>query len=418
MHIGRRIHIERSLKGYTLSSLAQGITSKSYLSKLENGDAVPSEEILQSLAERLHLPSDFILCHDQEDSQLWSMLKQLFYYSIMDIGKTESIIELIESDYYFNLRSPQQEFYYLVLKNLVLIKKKQTEELENVHHRYLVPYLEGVEIESLPTEIQRAVYCYFGYYHFSQLHYKKSLDNLSRLYEIIDNQDIKAAIIYNISILYKRMGQFQDAIIAAKKAIEHYKQIDSTYYLALCFNSVGDLYREKKLNKEALVEFENAKKLAEEHSYKNILSYTYHNIGLISKESGDHEKASTYFYKALHQKMEKDSLLITYRELISCKLNERKIEEARQLYDTAKLLTDKEEDYKKLAFNFTEYYYINKEFEHYEKELNALVLYFEKTNNVKFLVICYKKLAAFYFQLGKFKKSAILYDKAFDIIES
>src|SRR5690625_5369525 len=55
MHIGTIIKIERIKRNMKLESLARGICSVSHLSRIENGQTNPSEEIQQELFNRLEI---------------------------------------------------------------------------------------------------------------------------------------------------------------------------------------------------------------------------------------------------------------------------------------------------------------------------------------------------------------------------
>nr|WP_272480057.1 helix-turn-helix transcriptional regulator [Aquibacillus koreensis] len=403
----------------TLNSLAKGITSSSYLSKLENGAVVPSSDILIALAKRLELPSSFILDDANEDPQLLLMLKQLFQYSILEVEKTASIIELIDENYHTNLASPRMEFYYLVLKCIVLLKTKQTEACESIHKDYIIPYLDSVDIESLSNDFRCAIYYYFGYYQFVQSNYKDCIEYLYRLHEVVDNLEIKASVIYNTGILNKRLGRYQDAIISTKKAIEYLKELSFSYLLALAHNLLGDLYREKSLYKEAITELEEAKRIAEEHSYTKTIGIVYHNLGLVSKESGDYKQGITYCYEALKVKEQSDKsgILITYRLLIDCKLCEENIEKAKELYEIARTLEQSEDDRWKLLYHYNEYYKLTNDFAEYEKNLKGFLSYLEKVNDFSYEVDCHRKLAKYYLNTGKYKKSAVHYKNALAILD-
>jgi len=61
VHVGAIIKDLRKQQGLTQEQLARQICSRSYISRMEKGEVVPSAEILQSLAERLRVPARTLL---------------------------------------------------------------------------------------------------------------------------------------------------------------------------------------------------------------------------------------------------------------------------------------------------------------------------------------------------------------------
>ena len=63
--IGQRVKAYRNEKGFSQEELADGIRSSSTISLLENGQHIPSAEMMHKIAERLSIPLQEILV-DQE----------------------------------------------------------------------------------------------------------------------------------------------------------------------------------------------------------------------------------------------------------------------------------------------------------------------------------------------------------------
>ncbi|CAM3114281.1 helix-turn-helix transcriptional regulator [Filibacter tadaridae] len=55
MKIGQLIKVERQKINIRQDELAQGICSPSYLSKIENGTAIPGDEVQHMLLQRLNI---------------------------------------------------------------------------------------------------------------------------------------------------------------------------------------------------------------------------------------------------------------------------------------------------------------------------------------------------------------------------
>nr|WP_255639756.1 tetratricopeptide repeat protein [Aquibacillus saliphilus] len=327
---------------------------------------------------------------------------------------------MIDSNYYKYLSSPKLECYYLILKGTYLLKTNDKTEYKVLHEQFIEPYLKKETIRDLPTYIEKAVYYYYGLFYFKNYDFSKSIDSFLNLKNTTTSKEIKAITSYNMSIIYKHLCDYPKAIEIIKEAIDYYSSLNKEYDLALSLNLLGSLHRETRNYKNALIAFNESKRIAEKNSYLDILGYIYHNFGLLEKNEGNIESAIILFISALKVKegSQKADLLITYREIIACKLIEKNTKEAQNFYWVANLLTEDEEDYHKLLYVFNDYYLLaGQDTEDYELNLDKLISFFLITNNYKMLKQCYLKLGEFYYNSKKYKQSADNYYKSIKLLE-
>ena len=78
MNIGQLIKLERQRQNMKQEYLASGICVPSYLSRIENGLVIPSEDIQQHLVKRLNIPVDALNTIGNEAKLLY--FKNLFIF--------------------------------------------------------------------------------------------------------------------------------------------------------------------------------------------------------------------------------------------------------------------------------------------------------------------------------------------------
>ncbi|MRH41145.1 hypothetical protein GH741_00465 [Aquibacillus halophilus] len=382
--------------------------SLSKLSKIENGHGTLTSVQLGSIAKRLEFPSTFLVNLEIEDDNLLYLLNQLFQYAVLDNDKAQSIVELIGSNYYEYLINPKMECYFLILKATFLLKRNRLDEAEHIDKNYLQLYLSGEHIEELPVNFQSAIYYYYGVYHYNHYNYAHCLENFNKLISMVENITIKAAIIYNTGIIFKRLNRPQEAISKTKESITYYERLNSPYDVALSLNLIGDLYREINLPDEGKKELNKALIIAEKNEYLILSGYIYHNLGLIARMEANYEEANTYYLKAIKVKeITNDSdLVITYCEFIECKLIEGNLNDATNFFLEANSLDIDDKDHHYLMYAYNEYNLKTNNSSTYVNNLKQLISYFEKVNNPVYSVKCYTKLGRYYFQNRKYKKAS------------
>ncbi|WP_077623105.1 helix-turn-helix transcriptional regulator [Sediminibacillus massiliensis] len=419
IHVGKRILLARLLKGYTLKSLSSGITSLSKLSRIENGQLVPDPQLLQTLARKLDIPPAYFLDFDKEDKEVQLLLIRLAKYIMTGSAETGQLIDLIDSHYYEYLLSPEMECYYLLLKGAYLLKgRNKHKEWSSIHEGYINSYLESRE--SLPLHLENAYTYYHGFYHYKNYEFSSAISYFSKLKNNVDDLAIRATLTFNIALFYKRLNDYQNAILFGNEAINYYTALNNKHDTAQSLNLLGTMYRETGNYDQAKLKFHEAERIAEENGILDILGYVYHNLGLVEVNQDNLEKGIHFFLHALHikQQVKNSNLLITYREIIECKLKEKKTKEASDYYWVAEALTNDEEDRYRLLFVFNDYYLLNGQMDEFKNNLKKLTSFFERTNEFRFLKKCYLKLGNFYYSNKNYKEASNYYYKHIELQEA
>ncbi|MET0959126.1 MAG: helix-turn-helix transcriptional regulator, partial [Psychrobacillus psychrotolerans] len=75
MNLGQLIKLERQRQNIKQEALASGICVPSYLSRIENGLVIPSEDIKQHILMRLNIPVDTLVNSPSEESAIQFKLR-------------------------------------------------------------------------------------------------------------------------------------------------------------------------------------------------------------------------------------------------------------------------------------------------------------------------------------------------------
>ncbi len=133
---------------------------------------------------------------------------------------------------------------------------------------------------------------------FKYLRYLTSIDSILK-----DRHERMATLFNNMSIIYKVMGEFEQALEYQKKDLELSKEIlgDKHPNLAISYNNISLIYRNMGELDQALHFQKKALELKEEilNDKHPDLASSYNNISLIYKDMGELEKALDYQKKTL-----------------------------------------------------------------------------------------------------------------------
>lgn len=285
MNFSHLLKIERLRQNIKQEDLAKGICAASYLSKIENGKATPSYEILHLLFARLDYPfppleesvdevvNQFKKIIDQRDHKAaYLLLKEMEALSDTTItsidyiliqtrllmfnaqpsptvDKNISLLNTIEND-----MSSRQKFHYYLVQGL-------QEYNDNHFSNSLTFFNEAEKLCSRFTvdEWERA-----------ELHYVLSLAALSHYRELTAIEYAQYALAYfnskmllsrSISCLIviglakKRIGIIEEAIMTFNEAIELLLDNDSSFHMELIEHNLGICYSLMNDEKRALQSF-------------------------------------------------------------------------------------------------------------------------------------------------------------------
>ncbi|QDP39181.1 helix-turn-helix transcriptional regulator [Radiobacillus deserti] len=391
MYIGRRIRAERLKRGMLMSDLCNGLVSTSRLSNVENNLTNPSQSFLIAISTRLSLPGKYLLSFEVEDKEVFYLLNELFTNVILNVDAAKSLIELIDENYYEYLLSPKLEVYFLLLKSTYLLKTNHVKEAEELESTYLKVYLQDIEENQIPNYLKRAFYYFYGTLNYHYSLYESSLSYFSKLKDNTDDIRVKAAVTYNVSMILRKMERYHDAVALTLESIEYYENLEQEYDIALSYNLLGALYRRIKRYDKAQEALQVACAISERGHYKDLLSFVYHNTGLVARDNNDIETSIYNFQKALETKEQNQytNILNAYCELIHCYLLDKQVETSLTMYEKASRLVHSKEDEHHLLYSFLDYYLLTNDEELYESNLERLCKYYACVKDHYYLKSCY-----------------------------
>ena len=185
---------ERIRRNQTLETMAKGICSVSYLSKLENNAIKPSEDYVRALLERVNINYDDI-AKNNYDTEILEVVKLYFY------GNTEEIKKIYDRLYngLFDARISMIKCFYLLSQNDFEEFFEIIEQIDEIKNS-LVGY-QTIILVFLVSEYYKKV-----------SRYKESYDYLLCLRELsIDNYELKMLIEENYMISSLHLLKFTEA---------------------------------------------------------------------------------------------------------------------------------------------------------------------------------------------------------------
>ena len=310
---------ERIKKNYSQEGICRGICTPSYLCKIEQGKATPSQDILVKLFNKL----DIQYCTDQE---LLFEAKKYFemFFSMIEVEE-----DINESRCFFDS-----------------------------HHK---------ELETSELHIEYHLYSFYTYINESPIQAQKEKSYLEKIVSYM-NENLKAYFYYFCAIL---IGKNRAAISYLKKAIQLFPTSYYYYYLGTIQFHIGD-YEECVVNSEKAYRLasedgnpyvlisssfllgschcfyhnQHSAKLFYERSigltrgYKTkVKDYAYYNLATSYLEVENYKEALYYFNKVEYLDEDVFHMFIYYQKLayLYLKMN-NKVKAEKKIYEMKKMI--------------------------------------------------------------------------------
>ncbi len=124
-------------------------------------------------------------------------------------------------------------------------------------------------------------------------------DEALELAELNELTTLQGDIYNNISITQAVLGNLEESISCALKALGIFEKINDSSRMARIYNNLGARYSELTYYDEALKYYQKAADINEELKDSRKLAFNYGNIGLLYYDLYEEEKALEYFYKSI-----------------------------------------------------------------------------------------------------------------------
>lgn len=296
-NIGLLIKMSRIQQNMKQVTLAKGICSTSYLSKIENNQTVPSDDVIKLLIERLGI--DYWSISLEEENQFMNQLLILYKESII-VRNKDHINKELPNLFDKNLLFKDEKNFYtynLVLYRLILILNPNDDKC-------LILQNTLKHMEDKFDDRQRFLY-YFnsGIYDYIQRNFIRALSYFESALRLISSFQIdewELADFYNaLSLSYLSEGKITNTIEYASKSLALFRN-NLLFRRALdSYMIVGIAHKKNSNFKYAEESFLLAQKIVNDLNLKDQNGIILHNLGSLAAIQGESVKAIRYFEDSL-----------------------------------------------------------------------------------------------------------------------
>ena len=300
--IGHIIKSERIYQSMKQTTLAKGICSTSYLSKIENNLTVPSEEVVTFLLKKLNIELDHV--SSEKESKVIVSLSELYKIGVLKRDKKfirESLKKFTNQKLHF-LKLHNYYSYHLYLFRLLLILDDEEDNLLSSYN-VIVKLIDDMdEKQKFISNLNLGIYSYL------KGNSQVALGRLEMSLNFVNNginEEWEIADFYNVlSLIYSKCNEFFNAINYASKSLLYYK--DNLLFERAIDNYIviGIAYKEMRKFQEAEKNYDLARKLAIDYKLINYEEVIYQNLGSLHAIQGSHEKAIEFYKLSLKIKEE------------------------------------------------------------------------------------------------------------------
>ncbi len=413
-NFGNLIKIERMRQEMKQAVLARGICSVSYLSKIENNQTSPSDEVLELLFERLEL--NVPLYHDfgEQAKKIEKEINEILKDAILtrkDRGKQEQVIKYLNhpvvnqsKDLYITLLLALGRFQIMpdgkgdYLKRIGWIEDQLSREnkLRYLTMKSLILFDQNDKEESF-----------------------KLLEMLNREIPNASFQDWEIADMrYIIGASYYRFTEYLPAIENVKYALEYFQENFYLERIVECHLIIGLSLKRRRRFTEALSHYHRAVKVIGATERTDYFGMLYNNMGEIYSSLGDQEKALEYFMQSFDYKLEVKSKLYSVLSLIEGYVNYQNTNEIINWLDKGYEIKSERDGLEEFDHHFKiyEYCYRTHDEEALILALKAAVSYFETINDYIYIQKYSLWLAQELRASGKYKQATDYYEKVISIM--
>lgn len=414
MHIGTVIKIERIKRKMKLESLAEGICSVAHLSRIENGQTNPSEEIQQELFKRLEINIDNPT--SQINTDLQEKIDEVYRncVSVINLRDQEGALNII--DQLSNLlKSRGLNAKTTIDLNLLMLRMMLLQK-ENV--KLVFEQMEEIQLANLAlTPLQKfRVYIITGIAAYGCGQIKYCSDEFSKgaklMEEIPLSQFERADFLYMKSIVLTANHQSVEALKNVKYSLEYFRSKLAYRRVIECLLVCGTVYKQLNQINQSLEKLHEAERIAIEFQLENFLGIVYQNIGSAYSVEEDSERAIMYFTRSLDYKTEPAETIYTVFSLVKEMKKSGNVNElARWIQEGEQIIPKLQEPNRTLfQIHFNVYQALQSKDEN-QLKIQLLVAYdfFKQSGKTRQRNEYGKMLAKYYERNGQYKKAVQYY---------
>lgn len=411
---GNLIKVERMRQSMKQTVLARGICSVSYLSKIENNQTTPSEEVLELLFDRLNIdaPLYFDFSHQVEKMQheIRNILKEAIL-TRQDKGKQQLVRKYIQHP-----AVKQSKVLYMTL--MVTLSRFGIMPGGDPSFITEVSWIEDQlsQDNRLRFMIVKALKA------FQENEKEEAFELVEKLNEQLPGSGLPdweiADIRYIMGGLYYKFTDNIQALENVKFALSYFQENFCLERIVECHLIIGLAYKRRKRFSDALAYYQKAVKVISATDLKNYYGMLYNNMGEIYSLLGEHEKAQKYFIESFEYKIDVRSKLYSVLSLVEVSAKQQDEERVLEWLDVGYELMKSESSIEEFTshFNIYEHHFRTRDVKQLILALKNAVAYFEDHDEYMYAKKYALWLAKELKNSGKYKLSTEYYEKVITIM--
>ena len=313
-NFGHVIKLERIRRNMKQISLARGICTPSYLSKIENNSIVPSQEVVDLLLKRLEL--SVIQNKNVDDESYLKKIREMYFNAIMNKDRelTAKQLKELNAERYLFVDSTNYYTYQLMVLRLTLI----AQDIQNDTSELIMALS---ELSGNFNDYQMFLFhSNVGSYYSFMLDYNSTLQAYEKAITYSKKINIEpweeADFNYVLGHCYITQQRWVISIEYIQKALEFFKSgfyntraIECYLILALAQDASFQL-------DEAMENLLLAQKISTQLNLKDNFPLIKQNIGTCASRKGLSQDAIHYFMESLEYRDENDEKLYPIYSLV------------------------------------------------------------------------------------------------------
>jgi HTH-type transcriptional regulator, quorum sensing regulator NprR len=413
MDIGERIRQLRIHQRMTQKKLVNGISSVTYLSRIENGQIKPSRNFLEQISGRLHIPLEDLLEPDIQEKESEIVEMTTAYWknrtltneglSFLQIHAREmhrptvlvKIYGALISHYVQQDQMDEAQTAYNMSKQMISVGIEKTKQPLD----YMFYYYACGKLFYNIQDFNKADY----YYTKAELYIDESSDS-------IDN----AKLYYNLALVKQSIQHDMTTCLQySYRAYEIFSRHDDIELLMASLITIGSQNRLAGNYTTAMEFLEEAKCYANDLDSAYWNSLVHYHFGQVYKAKGDSSTAEDYFLKSLSYGTNVElgtQKIYLLRSLLYLAMENKDWVKANQYLSEALDIVNNNEE---MTYLYIEIHSLKAEmYKHrqnertYEKEMRKVIDMAMEKEQYKLIHQLSKKLGSHYYQERAYKKAA------------
>lgn len=408
-NLGHVIKLERIKKNMKQITLAKGICTPSYLSKIENNSIVPSQEVVNLLLARLEIT----ISKDSnlDDESYLEYIRNIYFEAIMYKNRSltlEKLEEILAEQYLFNDVTNYYTYQLMVFRLSLIVYDLKPEEGD------LVPSL--TEMSSNFDDYQSFLFhANVGIYYSLKADYASSLDYLEKANEyfqkITTDKWEEADFYYLMAHSYYVHQRWVIAVEYIQKSLEFFKNGFYNNRVVECYLILSAAQNKSHKTEEAVENLILAKRIATQLNLSEHLHTITHNLGTFSSTKEDHEKAISYFKESLEMRTDnnqkKNPIFSLIKEYSKLGQPQEVVKWASQGLEY--IQSELDDSLTNFYHHFSVYKSRNSGFEDFEKITISAIQFFKEIKDYRYAQKYSLFLAEYFKADTKYKKAAKYY---------